>query len=469
MNNTIDTQLSMNTNNQKNKAILFLINGLGIASKDSFSIDYSDIMPNMSMLMNNYLYTTLENINYNYKSGFRNFSLGNDLLPTYKKLESDTNFSNNEKILSLENDLISNNSKLQLFCFLDNDKVISQTVKIIQLLTEKNINNIYIHIILRQKDILSYNEVLSRIKKLEDAITLYKNAKIATITGERLINDDSFLKLILKENGERWPDYKRKINFATQQNIIPRELTPFYMNSGYKIEEKDVILFLNYEDIDVFKFLSNMKNLKLYTLFPMKNEENAINIYDELEPTSYFSKVLEENNLKCLVVTTENRINSINYNLNGLKDIKSNNIDYMLLEKNMDVLQIIHSDYSYIIFDYDIESFEEIRKMKEFLRMLDDIIGTIYNVSDQEGYQFYISSLYGIYKNLLAGIDKEVKVDYSVEVPVIIINKDIERSKYTFKYGTTYNLSMTIFSLLTNNPSIPSSIRKRGILSFFKN
>lgn len=469
MNNTIDTQLSMNTNNQKNKAILFLINGLGIASKDSFSIDYSDIMPNMSMLMNNYLYTTLENINYNYKSGFRNFSLGNDLLPTYRKLESDTNFSNNEKILSLENDLISNNSKLQLFCFLDNDKVISQIVKIIQLLTEKNINNIYIHIILRQKDILSYNDVLARIKKLEDAITLYKNVKIATITGERLINDDSFLKLLFQENGERWPDYKRKINFATQQNVIPRELTPFYMNSGYKVEEKDVILFLNYEDIDVSKFLSNIKNLKLYTLFPMKTEENTINIYDELEPTSYFSKVLEENNLKCLVVTTEDRINSINYNLNGLKDTKSNNIDYMLLEKNMDVLQIIHSNYSYIIFDYDIESFEEIRKMKEFLRMIDDIIGTIYNASDQEGYQFYISSLYGIYKNFLAGVDKEVKVDYSVEVPVIIVNKDIERSKYTFKYGTTYNLSMTIFNLLTNNSSIPSSIRKRGILSFFKN
>ena len=73
-------------NEKKEKAILFLINGLGVASKDSFSINYGELMPNLSMLMNNYFYTTLENINYNYNNGFRNFSLGHDLLPTYKKL-----------------------------------------------------------------------------------------------------------------------------------------------------------------------------------------------------------------------------------------------------------------------------------------------------------------------------------------------------------------------------------------------
>ena len=77
-------------NEKKEKAILFLINGLGVASKDSFSINYGELMPNLSMLMNNYFYTTLENINYNYNNGFRNFSLGHDLLPTYKKLEEDT-------------------------------------------------------------------------------------------------------------------------------------------------------------------------------------------------------------------------------------------------------------------------------------------------------------------------------------------------------------------------------------------
>ena len=101
------------------KCVLFLINGLGIASKDSFNINYQDIMPNMSMLMSNYLYTSLQNINYNYKNGFRNFSLGNDLLPTYHRLEADTNIQNNDTINAIAADAVINHTKVHLFCFLD--------------------------------------------------------------------------------------------------------------------------------------------------------------------------------------------------------------------------------------------------------------------------------------------------------------------------------------------------------------
>lgn len=466
MNNNLENNSVINV---KNKAILFLINGLGIASKDSYSIDYSDIMPNMSMLMSNYLYTTLENVSYNYRNGFRNLSLGNDLLPTYHKLDQDTNFTSNSAIVALSNDLINSDSKLHVFCFLDNDTVVNQVMKIITYLTEKKKSLIFIHIILRQKDVIAFDEISSRIKKIEEAITFYPNVKIGTITGERTINHDLYLKLIMYENGERWPDYNRKLNFSKQQEIIPRDLNPFYMNPGFKISDTDIALFMNYEDVDCDKFIDSIKNIKLYSLFPMKTHEYAFSIYEELEPTNYFTKILEDNNLKCLIITTEDRISSINFNLHGLKDAKSNNIDYMLLDKNMDLLAIIKSDYQYFIFDYDIESFQEVRKLKEFLRSIDEQIGVIYNLCDQEGYQLFISSLYGIYKNFIAGIDKEVKIDYSIEVPAIIVNKDIERSKYTFKYGNTHDLSNTIFSLLTKNSSIPNSIRKKGILSFFKN
>ena len=108
--------------NENKKSILFLINGLGVASKDSFDIKFNDMMPNLSMLMRNYTFAKLENKNYNYKNGFRNFSLGNNLLPTYRILENDTNFQNNPTIINIANDAISNHTKVQLFCFLDNEK-----------------------------------------------------------------------------------------------------------------------------------------------------------------------------------------------------------------------------------------------------------------------------------------------------------------------------------------------------------
>ena len=316
-------------NEKKEKAILFLINGLGVASKDSFSINYGELMPNLSMLMNNYFYTTLENINYNYNNGFRNFSLGHDLLPTYKKLEEDTEFANNQTIINIAADAIHNRSKVHLFCFLDNDKVINQVVKIISVLRPKGDFYIYIHIVLRQKDCIEYDNVIKRIKSLEDKITLYQNTTIGTIVGERKFINDEYYSLITKGMGEKWPDYNRKLNYTKAEETLPRDVDPFYMNTGFQLAVNDIALFLNYEDVDCNAFIDKITNVKLYTLFPMKDYSYAVNIYEEIKPTMYFSKTLEENNLKCLVLTTEGRKPSINYYLNGLSDLTSPNITYM--------------------------------------------------------------------------------------------------------------------------------------------
>ena len=151
--------------NENKKSILFLINGLGVASKDSFDIKFNDMMPNLSMLMRNYTFAKLENKNYNYKNGFRNFSLGNNLLPTYRILENDTNFQNNPTIINIANDAISNHTKVQLFCFLDNEQVINQVVKIVNVLRPRGDFYIYIHIVIRQKDIIDYDNIIKMIKQ----------------------------------------------------------------------------------------------------------------------------------------------------------------------------------------------------------------------------------------------------------------------------------------------------------------
>ena len=328
-------------NEKKEKAILFLINGLGVASKDSFSINYGELMPNLSMLMNNYFYTTLENINYNYNNGFRNFSLGHDLLPTYKKLEEDTEFANNQTIINIAADAIHNRSKVHLFCFLDNDKVINQVVKIISVLRPKGDFYIYIHIVLRQKDCIEYDNVIKRIKSLEDKITLYQNTTIGTIVGERKFINDEYYSLITKGMGEKWPDYNRKLNYTKAEETLPRDVDPFYMNTGFQLAVNDIALFLNYEDVDCNAFIDKITNVKLYTLFPMKDYSYAVNIYEEIKPTMYFSKTLEENNLKCLVLTTEGRKPSINYYLNGLSDLTSPNITYMNIKEVADVVSSI--------------------------------------------------------------------------------------------------------------------------------
>lgn len=463
----VEEQNTPDSNNNPNKGVLYLLNGLGIANKGSFNIDYADIMPNFTMLMSNYLYTSLENINFNYKSGFRTFSLGNDLLPTYDALEKDTTLATNPTIVNLINDVIYNQTKLHLFCFLDNIQVVNQVKKLINIFVSKASFTVFIHIVLRQKDSQLYEEIIDNIKLIDEYITLYPNVQIGVITGERNINGDAYSNLIFKENGEKWPDYSRKLRFEAEQGITPLKCNPFYMHQGFNIKRNDIALFLNYEDVDCDEFISKIGSVKLYTLFPMKSYSYAINIYDELEPPTYFSKTLEENNLKCLFLTSEDRIPSINYSLCGLNDYESPNIVYGDIRNKKDVKELLN-DYDFVVYDYDINRFTEIRKLKEFLMYVDDEINDIYNYCEETGYKMFISSVYGIYKTFIAGIDKEVILDYSTEVPAVIIDKDLQRSKFMFKYGNTNRLSRTIFNLLTNNPNVETYIRKRGIMSYFK-
>lgn len=100
--------------------------------------------------------------------------------------------------------------------------------------------------------------------------------------------------------------------------------------------------------------------------------------------------------------------------------------------------------------------------------ILDNQIDEIYKNCDQNSYNFYISSLYGLYKEYIVGVDKKVKLDYSKELPLVIINNNYPASKYTIKYGDTHDLSNTIFNSITNNPNIKTLFRKKGIIAFFK-
>ena len=448
------------------KTILYLINGFGVASKDSYDLRINDTMPNMSMLMGNYIYSTISNDSYNYSSGYRNFSLGHRLLPTYDVLDNDREMENNKIINSIANDAIYNGSKVHLFCFLDNERVVNDVVKIATVLNNKERFMIYIHIILRQKQLEKYEDISKMTKQLDDKITLLKNVSIGVIVGSKKLSSDVLYKLLTKEIGEKWPDYDRKIDFSNKTGILPCLNEAFFKNGGFKLMSNDIALFMNFEDVDCSEIINRITNVKLYTLFPMKDYSYAINVYEEISPTNYFSKLLEGNDLKCLFITKKDRIPKISYSLCGLSEERSKNIDYIeFSEKSLK--DILKSDYQCIVFDYDLTEYEEIRKMKDFLTELDKEIDQIYRECDQYDINFVISSLYGLNKEYSLGAST-VKLDFSQELPVLLISNNIVASKYTLRYGDSNALSNTIINMITEREDIETLIRKRGILSMFQ-
>jgi hypothetical protein len=62
------------------KTILFLINGFGVETKDSYSVYSSELMPNFDKLSKKYMFSKLTSKVFSTVDGFRNMSLeSNDL------------------------------------------------------------------------------------------------------------------------------------------------------------------------------------------------------------------------------------------------------------------------------------------------------------------------------------------------------------------------------------------------------
>ena len=77
------------------KTVLFLINGFGIESKDSYSIYDKDLMPNLDSLTQKYLFEKLDNNVTNIAEAYRNNSLGISELYNYSIVGDSLNSKDN--------------------------------------------------------------------------------------------------------------------------------------------------------------------------------------------------------------------------------------------------------------------------------------------------------------------------------------------------------------------------------------
>ena len=102
------------------KNILLLINGFGIERADSYNVYTSSLMPYMDKLTKEKIFVSIPNKYLDYKSAYRNFSIGiNDPL-TYNLVENNilsNEYSKNELLKYIENELNKgkNPIKTQIF------------------------------------------------------------------------------------------------------------------------------------------------------------------------------------------------------------------------------------------------------------------------------------------------------------------------------------------------------------------
>ncbi|MDO5569507.1 MAG: hypothetical protein Q4G04_05320 [bacterium] len=469
------------------KSILFLINGFGSLQKDSYDFDIDVIMPNLAKICRSNIYTSLENDNANINEGYEELSLGSSLNNSYHFVEKEiqTNFVNN-KILNYALEYItSKDVKLHIYLVFKNDKVVDQLRGILSFIRENYKFSIFIHIILNSNKVEDYKKQSFFIGKLKQLCSGYDKVSIGLIFGINQMSEEraSYLyKIIVSEIGERWPDYERKLNTLQEKGIKPEDMDAFFITDGFKVSSNDMIWFLNYEIVNYSCLINVFNNpskyfslddlpteVKFMSLFPMGSNREINYMYDFVKINETINNTLHKIRANALVLTDNDRVSTINYYFNGMKNIDATNIKYATITNNKNVISNILSDdnYHFIIFDTNIGNASSVEAITITLHDIDKLIGIVYNMAIEKGIYFYITSVYGMNEKCLLPNGEMGVVNFSNYVFAVVSIPTISKGKYTLEYGNIYDFMNTILCNINQYSGRPTILCEKSLFTIF--
>ena len=117
------------------KNILLLINGFGVERADSYSVYSKELMPNMDRLTNERIFMTIPNNYYDYKSAYRELSMGIKNPLTYSLVDGHLNnldYKENKLLKYMCSELVKHKSRLHIICYWDSDRTIEQLIPFVK-------------------------------------------------------------------------------------------------------------------------------------------------------------------------------------------------------------------------------------------------------------------------------------------------------------------------------------------------
>ncbi len=452
------------------KTVLFLMNGFGIEQIDSYNIYNSKLMPNLDSYTKNYLFTAIESKAYDLKSGYRTFSTASDLPLTYSLIDNYyLKFSEN-KNLNFYLNSIRPEGKVQLFLFYENEKSFEHIKSFCNYIKNKN-NKIYLHFILTSHNTNNYKEIDKIVTKISYD---FKDIKIGIIVGiNQLMNQNltSFMNLFKNEVGEKWKEITKKISYLETSKIKPSDVKEFYMNEGFKFDVNDSFFFFNYEYYDISSFISNIStinNINDYcSLFEMKGVKYPMFAY----PLSGISMAnsLKKINAKTLILLASENIKQINYYCNGLQNVVSDNICFAKTDDGLNpnfLKSIIRdSEYDLIIINFQIDNVKTVTELNEKLSKLDMMLKVIHDFCVELKISLFVSSLYGMQKEIAVDNFVKATVNFSLKVPFIVIDSIFNKSNFSISSGNIYTMANTLYTNINPKNEGAVLIRKKDFIT----
>ena len=449
------------------KTILLLINGFGVERSDSEPIYSANLMPNLDRMSNNYLFSSLIAPQADYDAGVKNFSKKEIKKSRFDSVDNiiyDQELGKVENLNLLKQNITGSN-KLYVFFVYNGENKFNQLKEIVKSLNQEKNKTVIINFILSGTNTEIYGSFTKFLSKI--SYELFGYGKVGIITGKNKLNSDNFIRAFYKSQGEHWSEPNKKIEILNREVVIPNDADVFIVNPEFSIAEEDKMLFFNYENIDTQKFMEKHSNLRLayYSLYP---EKNMINLFTR-EEGKYLKikETIEKHKINLTVFTSKDRLNNLNYYLNGEENCISPYIRFVLndlnLFNNQNALKTINDSNDAIIIDFDISSIKTVGELKASLTKIDEIIGTLENICVNNKYSFIRSSLYGIHSTLREGPVEKI-INFSGKVPIVFYNREFPKKSYSLRSGDVFALSQTFLTNVCDDVKQNMLVhKKRGI------
>jgi len=439
------------------KTVLFLMNGFGIEQANSYNVYNSKLMPNLDSYTQKYLFSSISANTYNLANGYRMFSTGSNIPLSYSLIHNYMEKFNENPNMNFFVTNVNSEAKIQLYLFLENEKSLEHLKQMLKFIRSKCNNKIFLHVVLTSVDVENY-KVLERI--LSKINYDYRDCRLSSIIGVNTLKSgklDTYMNLLKNQIGEKWIEVARKIQSLSSSKIAPCDVKEFYVNDGFKIDSNDVYFFMNYDQVNITALLENINKLtsvvKYFSMFPMTGIKYPMFAY----PVSSRSMVesLKKIDAKALILSDGFSIPYINFMANGFSNVVPENISYTRIDTeplNKEKLDSIirDSEYELIIINYQIDNSNNVAELKDKLSKLDLILKVVHDVCVTNEISLFISSLYGMTKEI--GVDNFTKahIDFSAKVPVIVIDPVFKKENFRLDFGDIYNLAHTIYTNINN-------------------
>ena len=171
---------------------------------------------------------------------------------------------------------------------------------------------------------------------------------------------------------------------------------------------------------------------------------------------------------KALIITEKEHVNSINFYLNGYENRVSPCIRYMtadtptLLREDI-VKQLLSNNEDIIMLNYFVDDTDKTEELKEKLRQVDTILPVLKQICEENQYSLWITSLYGMKKEMLSNTNEKVLVDFSEKVPLLFYDDNYLKKSNKLLKGNLYDLHLTLIKMIHPESNIISLISKKGM------